>query len=109
MAGRMETSVEEFRAELPALLRELGLETPKGVIQSPRGKGGRPIKEQTSSIHAEWVRIGKPQRTSALLDRLAETFFADELRGVPRGSPQHRKVRERVRQTLQRGEKRAAT
>jgi hypothetical protein len=73
------------------------------------GKSGRPPKDQTGKIHAEWTRIGKPHRTAAVLDRIADAFFADELKGILRGSPQHRKVRERVRQALQRCEKRTAT
>jgi hypothetical protein len=78
-------------------------------LMRAKGRGGRPPKNQTREIHAEWVRVGKPKRTAAVCDRIAQTFFTFELEGLLRGSPQHRKVRERVRQAIQRVERRSAT
>jgi hypothetical protein len=74
-----------------------------------KGQGGRPPKDQTREIHAEWVRIGKPKRTAAICDRIARSFFASELKGIHRGSPEHRRVRERVRKAIERIERRSAT
>jgi hypothetical protein len=108
-AGAMEISVEEFRSRLPGLLQELGLEIPAGVLQPPRGRPGRPPSATTKSIHAEWVKMGKPSMTAPVCDRIASEFFPDEVKGITRGSSQHRKVRERVRQALQRFEQRTAT
>jgi hypothetical protein len=110
IVGGMEASdADQFRSLLPVLLQELGLEIPAGVFPPIRRKGGRPQEEQTARIHAEWIKIGKPQRKAPALDRIADTLFADELKGILRASPQHRRVRERVRQALLRCEKRSAT
>lgn len=107
MGGRM--GVSEFRSQLPLLLQELGLEMPVGLLQPPRGRGGRPPSKATSDIHARWVKMGKPKITAPVCDRIANDFFPKELKGITRGSAQYRKARERVRQAIQRCEKRAAT
>jgi hypothetical protein len=73
-----------------------------------KGKGGRPLKDQTRDIHEAWVKMGKPKQTAEVCDRIAKIFFGGELKGAL-GSAQHRKVRERVRQALRRFERRAAT
>ena len=109
MAGRMEMSDEEFRSHLPALLQELGLEIPDGLLKPPAGRAGRPHSERTSNIRKEWIRRNKPKITAMVCDQIAKQFFAAELRGVGRGSPQHKKARERVRQALKRFEPPAAT
>jgi len=109
MAGRMEFSAEEFRNVLPALLKELELEIPAEVLQPPPGKAGRPLSERTGDIHREWVGLGKPKVTAQVCDRLAKTFFQDELNEATIGSVQHRRVRERVRQAIRRSEQRIAT
>jgi hypothetical protein len=75
----------------------------------PPGKGGSPPSETTKDIHKAWAEMGKPKITATVCDKLADTFFADELKGILRASPKHRKVRERVRQALQRCERRPAT
>jgi hypothetical protein len=108
IAGRMETR-EEFISRLPELFRELGGEIPPGVLQPPRGKAGRPISAATKKIHAEWVRIERPEVKGAVCDRIAQALFPDEVKDVTRGSEQFRKVRERVRQAILRCERRAAT
>jgi hypothetical protein len=72
-------------------------------------KAGRPPKDQTCKIHAEWVRLGEPRITGTICDKIAKIVFAEELKGIERGSPQHRKVRERVRQAIQRHERRVTT
>ena len=109
MAGGMKTSGEEFRSQLPTLLRELGLDIPAGVLQPLRGKAGRPLSTTTANIHTEWVRIGRPKITAAVCDRIARTFFGEELKKRSPGSAEHRKVRERVRQAIRRFEQRTAT
>jgi hypothetical protein len=110
MAGQMEASSdEEFRSQLPALLQELGLEIPGGLLKPPAGRAGRPYSERTSNIRKEWIRRDKPKITARVCDQLAKQFFAAELKGVDRGSPEHKKARERVRQALKRFEPPAAT
>jgi hypothetical protein len=81
----------------------------EATLVEPANRGGRPLKAQTRDIHAEWARLGKPRKTAAVCDRIAEVFFPAELKGVRRGSQPHRKVRERVRQAIQRFERRSAT
>lgn len=109
LAGRMEMSSEDFRSALPVLLHELGLEIPAGVLQPAPGKPGRPASTTTEDIHIEWVERGKPPITAKVCDSIASRFFRDELEGVAPGSPEHRKIRERVRQAIQRHERRVAT
>jgi hypothetical protein len=108
IAGRMETR-EEFISRLPELIRELGAEIPEGVLQPPRGKAGRPSSTTTGNIHAEWVKMGKPMITATVCDPIAKQFFPGELKGIARGSAQHRRIRERVRQAIRRCEQRIAT
>ena len=92
-----------------ALLHERGLEIPAGMLQPPHGRPGRPPSATTKDIHAEWVKMNKPKITAGVCDRIAKVFFSRELHGMSPGSAQHRKVRERVRQALQRVERCAAT
>jgi hypothetical protein len=82
-----------------------------GAEQEKRtpGKGGRPPKDQTGAIQAKWAEMGNPKPTAVICDKLANDFFGDELKGINRGTPEHRKVRERVRQAIQRGTRASAT
>jgi hypothetical protein len=89
-------------------LAKAGSVEPPGRRMSP-GKGGRPLKDQTAAIQKKWAELGKPPITARVCDKIAESFFAAELNGVNRGTPEHRKVRERVRQAIQRGELTPAT
>ena len=73
------------------------------------GKAGRPPKDQTGQIHAEWVKLGRPKITAATCDRIARSFFSAELKGIDAGSPEHRKVREGVRQAISRCKPNSAT
>ena len=81
MAGRMETSAEEFRSLLPALLSELGLEVPAGVIQEARAKGGRPPgpTEQTLEFLRVWREMGRTGNpTEDDLQAIACKIFQDK-------------------------------
>lgn len=82
---------------------------PGGVLPSTEpaikkviGKAGRPPKQLTSDIRAEWTRMGSPDITAAILDRIGKILFPHELRGFEPGSTEHTRVRERVRQALRR-------
>jgi hypothetical protein len=72
-------------------------------------KGGRPPKDQTRNIHAEWIKLDRPEITWTICDKIAKIFFAEELKGIEGRSPQRKKVRERVRQAIQRYERRVTT
>ncbi len=102
MAGRMEISVEDFKSQLPALLQELGLEIPAGVLKLSRGSTGRPSAATTKGIHAEWVKMGSPQVTAQVCDKIGRIVFAKETQAIKPGTKKHKRVRERVRQVLRR-------
>jgi hypothetical protein len=77
--------------------------------RKPPGTGGRPRKNQTHAIHAKWIKLDRPRITAGVCDKIAESFFTAELKGINRGTPEHRKVRGRVRQAILRGEQPSAT
>jgi hypothetical protein len=74
-----------------------------------QGKAGRPSEDRTSKIHAKWVEMGRPTTRALICDKIAKDFFGNELRQAKPGSQKHRRVRERVRQAIQRCERRSAT
>jgi hypothetical protein len=70
--------------------------------KKPKGKAGRPPEGRTGEIHAAWIKLGTPEITAAICDKIGKQFFTDELKGFKPGSAQHKKVRERIRQAINR-------
>src|SRR5260370_13011528 len=71
--------------------------------QTTKGKGGRPPEDRTGEIQAEWTKLDKPRITAADCDKIGKQFFAAELNGFQPGSKEHKRVRERVRRAIIRG------
>jgi hypothetical protein len=102
IASRMRRSTEEFRCQLPVLLKELGADVPARILQPAPGKPGRPPSTNTEKILSEWIKRGRPQVTGRLCDQIGKTTFAAEIKKASPGSAEFRRVRERVRRTLSR-------
>jgi hypothetical protein len=69
---------------------------------TPQRKIGRPREDRNDKIRAAWRDQGSPPVTGEICDKLGKQFFADELRDKKPGSLQHKRVRERVRKTIER-------
>jgi hypothetical protein len=68
----------------------------------PRVKVGRRPKLQTRQIADLWKKMGCPEIRAAVCDKIGKEFFQDELKGCQPGSPEHKRVRERVRKAIER-------
>jgi hypothetical protein len=68
----------------------------------PRVKVGRRPKDQTHQIADLWEKMGCPEITAVVCDKIGKEFFEDELKECQPGSPEHKRVRERVRKAIER-------
>jgi hypothetical protein len=68
----------------------------------PKPKGGRPTKDLTRNIRAEWVKMGSPTVTAKVCDKIGRIVFTKEAEVVKSGSKKHKRIRERVRQAIRR-------
>jgi hypothetical protein len=68
----------------------------------PRVKVGRRPKDQTRQIADLWEKMGCPGITAVVCDKIGKKFFKDELKERQPGSPEHKRVRERVRKAIER-------
>ena len=51
----------------------------------PKGKAGRPPKDQTREICAEWIKQGSPKVTAKVCDNIGTQFFAERTPGKETG------------------------
>jgi hypothetical protein len=68
-----------------------------------KGRPGRPPKDTTSHSYKVWIELGRPIRTPAVLGRIARIVFPSEWEKATAG-PTRRKLHERVRAAIKRGE-----
>jgi hypothetical protein len=74
----------------------------KKRIINPRVKVGRRQKDQTRQIADSWEKMGCPEITATVCDKIGKQFFAEELKESRPGSSGHKRVRERVRKAIER-------
>ena len=84
--------------------------------EAGKGKGGRPPKDLTSKLHAEWVKLGSPKKiTAAVCDELAEKYTVGEFdaakatKAAKLRTKYLKKLRDRIRTAIRRVETRSAT
>jgi hypothetical protein len=87
----------------------LDVDLPEGILR-PSRLGGRRLKAQTQSAHAEWIEKGKPDPiTAKICDEILRTVYPTEFAKVRVGSKAHKRWRDRVRTAILRHEERSAT
>ncbi len=79
---------------LELLLSKLNVDLPEGILR-PSRLGGRRLKAQTQSAHAEWIEKGKPDPiTAKICDEILRTVYPTECAKVRVGSKAHKRWRD---------------
>jgi hypothetical protein len=101
-----EGKAEVYKRTLLLFLIDLDAGPPEGVITSFKFNRGRPL--ETEFVYALWLSKGKPKLTPTVCERMARQLYPKEFNASPLGSPGMKKLRDRIRATIQRFD-RAAT
>lgn len=95
VAGKAPEVVNDSEGPVPEMQR----------LRKSGRKAGRPKKEMTSEICAEWEKMGRPTDDPRVLDNLAKRFYQTEFEKAKTGSSERRGLRERIRSVLSRHRK----
>jgi len=79
------------------------------IVPSARKAGGRPVAVQTQEIVAAWIAMGSPTLNAKVCDKLAREAYPAEWKSVTVGSKLHKRLRDRVGNTVRRGKRQLAT